>query len=91
MPAPKAEKPKRTRKAKQYTVAEVAKAIAKRKGTDPTVEAKKLRGYIRGNFDALQKEWPSLKSSGKNNRDGNRYAPMPEKLANKLIKARTTK
>jgi len=84
---PKAEKPKRD--AKPKTVAEIANAIAKAKKTDPKVEAKKLRGHIRANFDSLAKQWPALRKVGKVNRDGNRYPPVPASLAKELITKRT--
>lgn len=75
------------------TVADVAKAIAKAKGTDSKVEAKKLRGYIRANFDKLATKnvWPALVDAAKENRDGNRYPPMPPKLASSIIAKRTGK
>lgn len=96
----KADKPKakRTRKStprvtaftKPATVAQVAQAIAKAKGTDANAEAKKLRGWVRGNFDTLRKgDWKALKQVGKENRDGNRYPPMPAGLANTIVKERT--
>jgi hypothetical protein len=85
---PKAEK-KPKRDAKPKTVAEVAIAIAKAKKTDPKVEAKKLRGYIRANFDTLAKQWPALRKVGKVNRDGNRYPPVPASLAKELITKRS--
>lgn len=73
------------------TVADVAKAIAKAKGTDSGVEAKRLRGYIRQNFDklAVKGVWPQLVDAAKENRDGNRYPTMPEPLAKALIEARS--
>jgi len=73
---------------KPMTVAQVAKAIAAKKGTDQGVEAKKLRGYIRANFDTVAKQWPGLQKA-KDNRDGNRYPPMPAKLGRELIARRT--
>lgn len=84
----KARKPRNAAFTKPTTVADVARAIAKAKGTDPNVEAKRLRGRIRANFDDLKKSWPALKAQGKVNRDGNRYPPMPAKVANDLVKGK---
>lgn len=75
--------------AKPKTVAEIAAQIAKAKKSDPKVEAKKLRGHIRANFDTLTKQWPALKAVGKENRDGNRYPPVPAKLARELVAKRS--
>lgn len=71
------------------TVAQVAHAIAKIKNTDAKVEAKKLRGYIRANFDTIKNEWGAIDEIGKANRDGNRYPPMSRELADTLIAKRT--
>jgi hypothetical protein len=51
-----------------------------RKHDDLTASGKQLRNYIRGNFDYLREtfSWPQ---EGKENRDGNRYADVPVKLA----------
>lgn len=73
---------------KPVTVRELAIRIADAKDTDASVEAKKLRSRIRSNFDKLVPEWPGL-SDSKENRDGNRYPPMPAALAEKLLSAAT--
>jgi len=65
--------------------ASVKVAFAKsRKHDDLTASGKQLRNYVRGNFDYLREtySWPQ---DGKENRDGNRYADMPRKLADLIM------
>jgi hypothetical protein len=72
------------------TLSAVVQRIASKTEQEPAVVAKKLRSRNRNNFDDLAKQWPGL-TEAKNNRDGNRYPPMPKALAQQLIKAATTK
>lgn len=82
---------KRTQQPKVVPLSAVVVKIAAKQGTEDTGSvAKKLRARIRNNFDDLAKEWPGL-TEAKNNRDGNRYPPMPIKLAKKLIDAAPAK
>jgi outer membrane biosynthesis protein TonB len=86
---PEAKKEPKAPKAKPMSVAQLSDKIAKVKKTDPKVEAKKLRGHIRANFDTLAPKWPALKKQGKVNRDGNRYPEIPAALAKELLAKRT--
>lgn len=57
---------------------------AKRQLSDTTKAGKILRSSIRSNFDHLRVtfNWPPEE---KDNRDGNRYPPMPESLAREIV------
>jgi len=57
---------------------------AKRNLSDTTKAGKILRSSIRSNFAHLQSEfgWPPEE---KENRDGNRYPPMPKALAEVIV------
>ena len=68
------------------TVKALAIRIGEAKEIEPADAAKALRRRIRRDFDDLATEWPGLEES-KENRDGNRYPPMPEELADKLYAA----
>lgn len=61
----------------------VVNTIATSTDQDPTKVGKKVRALIRRNFDALGTEWAGLEV--KQNRDGNRYPPMPKPLADAVI------
>lgn len=58
----------------------IVKFATKRGLSDTTKAGKILRSAIRSNYAHLQSEfnWPPEE---KENRDGNRYPPMPESLA----------
>ena len=72
-----------------FTVKDVAARIAKAKGIEADEAAKVLRSRIRSNFDTVLPHWPALKAQGKENKDGNRYPPMPKPLADALTTAVT--
>lgn len=71
------------------TVKELSIRIAKAKDIDSNDAAKQLRTRIRSNFAVVEANWPALKAQGKENRDGNRYPPMPPALADALFTALT--
>lgn len=60
------------------------KFAAKRNLSDTTKSGKILRSAIRSNYDHLQKTfgWPPEE---KENRDGNRYPPLPDNLAKVIV------
>lgn len=66
------------------TVKALAIRIAEAKDLDPADAAKALRRRIRRDFDKLAPEWPGL-TDAKDNRDGNRYPPMPLELADAIF------
>jgi hypothetical protein len=66
------------------TVKALAIRIAEAKELDPADAAKALRRRIRRDFDDLATDWPGL-DEAKENRDGNRYPPMPADLADALF------
>lgn len=74
------------KKNETLTIGQVAVTIAERLGddADPTAVSKKLRNRIRSNFEDLTARWPGLEEA-KENRDGNRYPPMPRELADEFI------
>lgn len=76
-------------KKESTTVKELAMRIGKAKGLEADEAAKMLRRRIRANFDLIQANWPAMKAQGKENRDGNRYPPMPPALADALFVATT--
>lgn len=62
----------------------IVKFAAKRQLSDTTKAGKILRSAIRSNYSHLQSEfnWPPEE---KENRDGNRYPPMPAALAEVIV------
>lgn len=66
------------------TVKALAIRIAEAKELDPADAAKALRRRIRRDFDKLAPSWPGL-TDAKDNRDGNRYPPMPMELADEIF------
>lgn len=70
------------------TVKALAIRIAEAKEIEPADAAKALRRRIRRDFDKLAPEWPGL-TDAKDNRDGNRYPPMPTELADALYASMT--
>lgn len=70
---------------KTYTLSQVSAKAAELSGTDATVCGKKIRARIRTNFDDLKEVWTGLEDA-KENRDGNRYPPMPAPVAQTLLK-----
>jgi hypothetical protein len=71
------------------TLKELSVRIAKAKDIEPGDAAKQLRTRIRSNFSVVEANWPALKAQGKENRDGNRYPPVPPTLADALFNALT--
>lgn len=65
------------------TLGALSTTIAGATDREPGEVAKKLRANIRRNFAAYAPQWPGLEES-KENRDGNRYPPMPRELADVL-------
>ena len=69
-----------------FTMSQAVTAYAKAKNlSDVTKAGKLLRSRVRANFDHLRvtHNWPS---EAKQNRDGNRYEPMPESLFREIEK-----
>jgi hypothetical protein len=70
---------------KSVKLSEVIVGFARKRGLSDTTKAGKiLRSSIRSNYDHLRGEfaWPPEE---KENRDGNRYPPMPESLAKVIV------
>jgi len=70
---------------KTVPLSQVIVGFAKTRNLSDTTKAGKiLRSSIRSNFPHLQEKygWPSEQ---KQNRDGNRYEPMPESLATEIV------
>lgn len=72
------------------TISQLTLAVANELETDQTAIAKRFRARIRSNFDAYSKAWKGLEEA-KDNRDGNRYPPMPASLANSEFERMTAK
>lgn len=72
------------------TIGQLTLAVANALDADQTAIAKRFRARIRSNFDTYAKVWKGLEE-GKNNRDGNRYPPMPVKVANAEFERMTAK
>lgn len=70
--------------ASTVTLSSVVNTIATSNKQDSAAVAKRVRSYIRGHFDDLSGDWKSL-ADAKDNRDGNRYPPMPKGVADALI------
>lgn len=70
---------------KTFTLSQVTAKAAELSGQDATVCGKKIRARIRSNFDDYAEVWEGL-TEAKENRDGNRYPPMPAKMVSTLLK-----
>jgi hypothetical protein len=70
---------------KTYTLSQVVAKAAELSGQEATTCGKKIRARIRSNFEAYSENWDGL-TEAKENRDGNRYPPMPAGVAQTLLK-----
>lgn len=70
---------------KTYTLSQVVAKAAELSGQEATVCGKKIRARIRSNFEEYSETWTGL-TEAKENRDGNRYPPMPSATAQTLLK-----
>lgn len=72
------------------TIGQLCTSLAETLDMEPGMIAKKMRARIRNNFDTVAAQWPGL-SDAKDNRDGNRYPPMPRECADYLTALMTAK
>lgn len=88
--APKAKQKRAPRKDVPLSSCHVKYGAAK--GIDVTRAAKQNRSYMRTNFDTLVKQWPALKTSGKQNADNMPWpSTIPAELAEKIVKRQLAK
>ncbi len=79
-------KPKRTRPKKEtFTVGDMAKIRAQKRGIDPYRAAKEVRGRLRANFAEVCKLDPSVSKVKSAANDGNRWPAMNAKVRDLIV------